>query len=146
MGNIVLCNLRLEALLKYLISVDAVGKHNLVEMYALLEMLYLWLLKETQKTQNRETWEYRKSSKKTTSPRLYGRAEHWSWKQIMKRDVCGGGGRNITNVPPALYVSLLRKDIPWAYSRTNMKKKWQTKQKGHRELMRERNDIIKQIY
>lgn len=54
MGNIVLCNLRLEALLKYSISVDAICKHNLLEMYALLELLYLWLLKEAQRKQNCE--------------------------------------------------------------------------------------------
>ncbi len=145
MGNIVLCNLRLEALLKYLISVDAVGKHNLVEMYALLEMLYLWLLKETQKTQNRETWETEKAARKPHHQDCM-EGQNIGLENKLWRGMCGGGGRNITNVPPALYVSLLRKDIPWAYSRTNMKKKWQTKQKGHRELMRERNDIIKQIY
>lgn len=57
MGNIILCNLQLEALLNYSISVDAVCKHELLQMYALLELLYLWLLKEAHR--KTELWEMR---------------------------------------------------------------------------------------
>lgn len=49
--------MRLDALLNNLISVDAVCKHKLLQMYALLELLYLWLLKEAQR--KTELWEMR---------------------------------------------------------------------------------------